>query len=124
MSLEEAQVEYDLGDEDVMAGVRGRSTHRFGFTDGTGAGGVAVDTSFHRSQNMLTECTGGRVEWHVVLPRSLQHCSFELVPWLHHSIILLLSAFSLAWFNAIGSVSNPMSDDSVEQPIVEAAAAR
>ena len=64
----------------------------------------------------------GPVEWHVVLPKSFQHCSFELVPWFHHSIILLLSAFSLARFKAIGSVSNPMSNDSGEQPIVETAA--
>ena len=76
-------------------------------------------------QQLKTEIdTGHALEWHVVLPKSLQHCSFELVPWLHHSIVLLLSAFSLAWFNAIGSVSDPMSNDSVEQPIVEAAAAR
>jgi hypothetical protein len=62
------------------------------------------------------------IEWHVVLPKCFQHCSFELVPWFHHSIVLLLSAFSLARFKAIGSVSDPMSNDSGEQPIIEPAA--
>jgi hypothetical protein len=49
---------------------------------------------------------------------------FELIPWLHHSIVFLLPAFSLTWFKAIRSVSNPMSSDGVEQPIIECSAAR
>ena len=63
--------------------------------------------------------TGRTVEWCVVLPNSFQHLSFELVPWLHHSIVLLLSAFSLTWFEAIGSIGNSMCRHSVEQLIVE-----
>jgi hypothetical protein len=63
--------------------------------------------------------TGHALEWCVVLPNSFQHLSFELVPWLHHSIILLLSAFSLPWFEAIGSIGDSMCRHSVEQLIVE-----
>jgi hypothetical protein len=39
-------------------------------------------------------------------------------------VLFLLSAFSLAWFKAIGSVGNPMSSDSVEQLVIEHSAAR
>jgi hypothetical protein len=46
-----------------MAGVRGRSTHRFGFVDGTGAGGVAVDTRFHRSQEMIDKNVAAEISW-------------------------------------------------------------
>ena len=65
---------------------------------------------------------GHALEWHVVLSKSFQHRSFELVPGRHHSIVLLLSAFSLTWFKAIGSVRDPMSNNSGEQPIGETAA--
>src|SRR5262249_52436225 len=44
-------------------GVRGRSTHRFGFTDGTGAGGVVVDTRFHRSQEMIDRDVAAEISW-------------------------------------------------------------
>jgi hypothetical protein len=47
---------------------------------------------------------------------------FELVPRLHHSIVLLLSAFSLPWLKAIRAIGYAMSYDSIEQAIVEAAA--
>jgi VCBS repeat-containing protein len=60
-----------------MAGVRGRSTHRFGFVDGTGAGGVAVDTRFHRSQEMIDAGVTAEVSWDRVpqspLTRGYQH---------------------------------------------------
>ena len=46
-----------------MAGIRGRSTHRFGFVDGTGAGGVAVDTRFHRSQEMIDKNVAAEISW-------------------------------------------------------------
>ena len=48
-------------------------------------------------------CVGHALEYYLVLPNSFQQFSFELVPRLHHSIVLLLSAFSPAWFKAIGS---------------------
>ena len=59
------------------------------------------------------------MEWHVVLPNSFQHFTFELVPGFHHSIVLLLPAFSLPWFKAIGSIGDSMCSNSVEQLIVE-----
>src|SRR5258705_10357098 len=71
-----------------------------------------------------TTDSGRFVEWCVVLPKSFQHFVFELVPRLHHSIVFLLSAFSLTWFEAIGSVSNPMSSDGVEQLVVESSGVR
>ena len=46
-----------------MAGVKGRSTHRFGFVDGTGAGGVCIDTRFHRSQEMIDNNVAAEVSW-------------------------------------------------------------
>jgi hypothetical protein len=45
------------------AGFRGRSTHRFGFTDGTGAGGVCIDTRFHRSQEMIDNNVAAEISW-------------------------------------------------------------
>jgi len=45
------------------AGYRGRSTHRFGFTDGTGAGGVCIDTRFHRSQEMIDNNVAAEIFW-------------------------------------------------------------
>jgi hypothetical protein len=45
------------------AGYRGRSTHRFGFTDGTGRGGVCMDTRFHRSQEMIDNNVAAEVSW-------------------------------------------------------------
>ena len=59
------------------------------------------------------------VEWCVVLFKSFQHFTFELIPRLHHTIVLLLSAFSLTWFEAIGSIGDSMCRHSVEQLIVE-----
>ncbi len=60
-----------------MAGMRGRSTHRFGFTDGTGAGGVAVDTRFHRSPEMIANNVAAQVSWdrtpQSALTRGYQH---------------------------------------------------
>ncbi|MSU51243.1 MAG: hypothetical protein EXS37_19505 [Opitutus sp.] len=60
-----------------MAGVRGRSIHRFGFVDGTGAGGVAVDTRFHRSKEMIDANVTEEVSWDRVpqsaLTRGYQH---------------------------------------------------
>ena len=58
-------------------------------------------------------------EWHVVLPNSFQHFTFELVPGFHHSIVLLLPAFPLPRFKAIGSIGHSMRGDSVEQLAVE-----
>jgi hypothetical protein len=45
------------------AGFRGRSTHRFGFTDGTGAGGVCIDTRFHRSREMIDHNVAAEISW-------------------------------------------------------------
>src|SRR4029079_4817596 len=53
-----------------LAGNRGRSTHRFGFVDGTGAGGVAVDTRFHRSQEMIDKNVAAEISWDRV-PQSM-----------------------------------------------------
>ena len=46
-----------------LAGIRDGSTHRFGFVDGTGAGGVAVDTRFDRSQDMIDRNIAAEVSW-------------------------------------------------------------
>lgn len=60
-----------------LAGVRGRSTHRFGFTDGTGVGGVAIDTRFHRSPEMIAHNVAAEISWDRVpqspLTRGYQH---------------------------------------------------
>ena len=61
----------------------------------------------------------GRVEWHVVLPKSFEHLSFELVSRLHHSVVFLLPAFSLPWLEAIGPIGDSMSSDSLKQLVVE-----
>ena len=63
-------------------------------------------------------------EWHVVLPNSFQHFTFEFVSGFHHSIVLLLSAFPLPWLKAIGPIGDSMRRDSVEQLIIETLAAR
>jgi len=46
-----------------MAGIRGRSTHRFGFLDGIGVGGVCIDTRFHRSPEMIANNVAAEVSW-------------------------------------------------------------
>jgi tetratricopeptide (TPR) repeat protein len=58
------------------------------------------------------------VEWHVVLRKSFEHLTFEHVPGLHHSIVLLLPTLSLSWFEAIRSVGNSMGSHSVEQLVI------
>jgi hypothetical protein len=75
------------------------------------------------SRVALTSAQGRTVEWHVDLPNSFEHLSFELVSRLHHSIVLLLPAFSLPWFKSIGSIGDAMSSDSVKQLIVETSTA-
>jgi len=45
------------------AGIRGRSSHRFGFMDGTGAGGFCVDTRFHRSKEMIDNNVAAEISW-------------------------------------------------------------
>ena len=59
------------------AGHRGRSTHRFGFTDGTGAGGVCIDTRFHRSKEMIDNNVAAEISWdrapQSALTRGYQH---------------------------------------------------
>lgn len=59
------------------AGIRGKTVHRFGFTDGTGAGGVAIDTRFHRSKEMIDANVAAEVSWDRVpqspLTRGYQH---------------------------------------------------
>jgi hypothetical protein len=47
----------------LSAGTRGRLTHRFGFTDGTGAGGVCIDTRFHRSKEMIDNNVAAEISW-------------------------------------------------------------
>jgi hypothetical protein len=54
------------------------------------------------------------LEWHVVLSKSFQDIAFDLVPRLHHAIILLLSAFSLPRFKAIGSIGNVVGSNGIE----------
>ncbi len=58
--------------------------------------------------------SGRFVEWHVVLGKSFQDIAFEFVPGLHHSIVFLLPAFSLARFETIRAVSNAVSCDGVD----------
>ena len=59
------------------AGSRRRSTHRFGFTDGTGAGGVCIDTHFHRSKEMIDNNVAAEISWdrvpQSVTTRGYQH---------------------------------------------------
>ncbi len=42
---------------------QGRSLHRFGFLDGSGVGGVCVDTRFHRSQEMIDNNVAAEISW-------------------------------------------------------------
>lgn len=53
----------DITFKPSSAGIRGRTTHRFGFMDGTGAGGVCVDTRFHRSQEMVDNNVAVEISW-------------------------------------------------------------
>ena len=46
--------------------------------------------------------------------------TFDFVPWLHHAIVFLLSAFSEAWFKAIGAVGDGMGGDGIKQLFVQA----
>ena len=43
--------------------LQGRGPHRFGFIDGTGAGGVAVDTRLHRSQELIDRNIAVELSW-------------------------------------------------------------
>ncbi len=43
--------------------LQGRGPHRFGFVDGIGAGGVAVDTRFRRSQELIDRNIAVDVSW-------------------------------------------------------------
>ena len=61
---------------------------------------------------------GRFVEWHLVLFKSFEDITFDLVPGLHHAVVFLLSAFSEARFKAIGAVGNSMRCDSIEQLFV------
>jgi len=65
---------------------------------------------------------GGRVERCVDLFKSFQHFTFEFVLGFHHSIVFLLPAFPLPWFEAIRAIGNSMGRHSVEQLIVESVA--
>ncbi|HWA27910.1 MAG TPA: hypothetical protein VG734_19820 [Lacunisphaera sp.] len=42
---------------------QGLSTYEFGFTDGTGSGGVLVDTRFHRSQELIDNNIAVEISW-------------------------------------------------------------
>jgi hypothetical protein len=57
--------------------LQGRGPHRFGFVDGTGAGGACVDTRFHRSKEMIDRNIALEVSWDRVpqspLTRGYQH---------------------------------------------------
>lgn len=67
----------DITFKPSAAGIRGRTTHRFGFMDGTGAGGVCVDTRFHRSQEMIDNNVAAEISWdrspQSVTTRGYQH---------------------------------------------------
>ena len=43
--------------------LQGRGPHRFGFVDGTGAGGACIDVRFHRSQEMIDRNIALEVSW-------------------------------------------------------------
>jgi hypothetical protein len=57
--------------------LQGRGPHRFGFVDGTGAGGVCVDTRLHRSQELIDRNLAVELSWDRVPPaattRGYQH---------------------------------------------------
>ncbi|HEX2853366.1 MAG TPA: hypothetical protein VHO24_09015 [Opitutaceae bacterium] len=57
--------------------LQGRGPHRFGFIDGTGAGGVCVDTRLHRSQELIDRAIAVELSWDRVPPaattRGYQH---------------------------------------------------
>ena len=63
---------------------------------------------------------GGRDEWHLVLFKSFEDITFDFVPWLHHAIVFLLSAFSKARLKAIGAVGDGMGGDGIKQLFVKA----
>jgi hypothetical protein len=49
---------------------------------------------------------------------------FEFVPGFHHSIVFILPSFSLPWLKAFRPVGDSVSNDSVEQLLVEISPAR
>ena len=66
--------------------------------------------------------SGHALEWHLVLLKSFEDITFDVVPWLHHAIVFLLSAFSHARFKAIGAVGNGMGCDGIQQLFIDAPA--
>ena len=57
---------------------------------------------------------GHALEWCEVLPKSFQHFTFEFVSRFHHSVVLLLPAFSLSGFKTIGLIDYTMCRNCVE----------
>lgn len=61
----------------IPSAMEGRSVFKFGFTDGTGNGGVCVDTRFRRSQEMIAKNVAAEISWDRVpqspLTRGYQH---------------------------------------------------
>ena len=105
------------GYDPARARIGPHTVHRAPVGSDTPAQTNAIDAT--EPANGGAVVAGRFVEWCVVLPKSFQHFSFELVPRLHHSIVFFLPAFSLAWLEAIGPVGDSVSSDSVEQLIVE-----
>ena len=78
------------------------------------AAGDAVEVGAALKPRSLSD-PGHALEWHLVLFNSFQHFMFELVPRLHHSVVLLLPAFPLSWLEATGPIANSMRGHSVKR---------
>lgn len=54
----------------------------------------------------------------------MEHLAFHFVSRLHHTVVLFLPAFALAWFEPIGAVGNAMSGHGIKQLLVDVSALR
>ena len=62
---------------------------------------------------------GREHEWHLVVPNSFRHFTFQHPARLHHLVELDWRAFSLSRFKSVRSISDAVKCDGVEQLLVE-----
>src|SRR5688572_6127627 len=70
------------------------------------------------------ECSGLTHEWHLVVPNSFRHFTFQHPARLHHLVELDWRAFSLTRFKTVRSIGDAMKCDGVEQLFVKGGSER
>jgi hypothetical protein len=69
--------------------------------------------------NPFPRCSGPTNEWHLLVPNSIGHIAFGFVSRLDESEVFLSVPFSSSGLEAIRSISDTVSNDGVEQVLVE-----